>query len=216
MNLRLLPVTVFLFGLLSGCSSVYYETMEKFGFEKREILVERVGEAREAQEDAKEQFSSALEKFIAVTQVETGDLKRKYDQLNREFERSEQRATEVHERVADVDDVANALFREWRDELKQYEDAQLRRQSERQLDQTRARYEDLMDTMRTAAKRMDPILSKFRDQVLFLKHNLNAQAIAGLGTTTHRLEEDISRLIADMEQSIREADAFIKSMQTDG
>lgn len=214
MKLRLLASTALLL-MVSGCSGVYYNTMEKLGFEKREILVDRVADAREAQEDAKEQFASALEKFIAITRVETGELKSKYDQLNSELSRSQVRADEVRERIVAVDDVSEALFNEWKAELKQYSDPTLRRESERQLDQTRRRYDELMDTMRNAASRMDPILSKFRDQVLFLKHNLNAQAIAGLSTTTRGLQDDISRLIEDMERSIREADAFIKSMKTD-
>lgn len=201
--------------LFSSCSNVYYDAMEKIGIAKRDILVDRVGSARKSQVQAKEQFSSALEKFIAVTRVETGDLKNKYDQLNREFTRSEERANEVRTRITAVSDVSDALFSEWRKELKQYSDPELRRSSERQLEETRRRYEELMSTMRTAASRMDPILGKFRDQVLFLKHNLNAQAIAGLTATSRGLQEDISRLIEDMERSIREADAFIKAMKTD-
>jgi len=193
---------------------MYYNAMEKVGIPKRDILVDRVGEARESQQEAKEQFASALEKFIAVTKVGTGDLKAKYDQLNSEFKSSEARATEVHERINSVADVSEALFDEWKRELAQYSDATLRAQSQRQLDQTRDRYNDLMRTMRNAASRMEPILTKFRDQVLFLKHNLNAQAIAGLTSTATSLQGDVSRLISDMEKSIREADEFIKSMKT--
>ena len=216
MHLHRAVLPALLFALfLSGCSGVYYDAMEKIGIAKRDILVDRVGEARKSQEQAKEQFASALEKFISVTKVETGDLKNKYDQLNREFTRSEERANEVRSRIAAVSDVSDALFSEWKKELKQYSDPELRRASERQLDETRRRYEELMATMHTAESRMDPILSKFRDQVLFLKHNLNAQAIAGLTTTSRGLQEDISRLIEDMERSIREADAFIKAMKTD-
>ena len=200
--------------LLSGCSSMYYNAMEKVGIPKRDILVDRVGEARESQQEAKEQFASALEKFIAVTTVGTGDLKTKYDQLNSEFKSSEARALEVHERINSVADVSEALFDEWKRELEQYSDATLRSQSQRQLNQTRDRYNDLMRTMRSAASRMEPILTKFRDQVLFLKHNLNAQAIAGLTSTATTLQGDVSRLISDMEKSIREADEFIKSMKT--
>jgi hypothetical protein len=201
--------------LISGCSSAYYGAMEKIGIPKREILVKRVGDAREAQQDAKEQFASALEKFLAVTRVETGELKAKYDQLNGELKRSEDRAKDVRDRIAAVNDVSEALFSEWKKELGQYSDASLRNESERQLRETRRRYDELMVTMRHAAERMDPILRKFTDQVLFLKHNLNAQAIAGLSSTARGLQDDISRLIADMEKSIREADAFIKAMKTE-
>jgi uncharacterized protein YoxC len=200
--------------LFSGCSSAYYGAMEKFGVAKRDILVDRVGNARESQQEAKEQFASALEKFIAVTKVEGGSLKTKYDRLNDDFKRSEARATEVRERIAAVADVSDALFSEWKKELNAYSDRSLRDQSQRQLDETKRRYNDLMRTMRAAADRMDPILGKFRDQVLFLKHNLNAQAIAGLTSTASNLQGDVSRLIEDMERSIREADEFIKSMKT--
>ena len=68
--------------------------------------------------------------------------------------------------------------------------------------------------MRRAADRMDPVLKTFRDQVLYLKHNLNARALAQLDSTNHGLEEDISRLVADMETSIREAEKFIKELKT--
>ena len=200
--------------LFSGCSSAYYGAMEKFGVAKRDILVDRVGNARESQQEAKEQFASALEKFIAVTKVEGGSLKAKYDRLNDDFKRSEARATEVRERIAAVADVSDALFSEWKKELGAYSDRGLRDQSQRQLDETKRRYNDLMRTMRAAADRMDPILGKFRDQVLFLKHNLNAQAIAGLTSTASNLQGDVSRLIEDMEKSIREADEFIWSMKT--
>lgn len=214
MNPFLRPLAVIVLLGFAGCSSMYYGAMEKIGVAKREILVDRVGEARKSQQEAKEQFASALEHFIAVTKVDGGELKVKYDRLNADFQRSESRATEVRDRIAAVADVSDALFSEWKKELKQYTDASLRSQSERQLDETRRRYDDLMRTMRAASDRMDPILAKFRDQVLFLKHNLNAQAIAGLSATAGALEGDVSRLIADMEKSIREADEFIKAMKT--
>lgn len=198
--------------LLAGCSSTYYGAMEKFGIAKREILVDRVEKTRDAQNAAKEQFASALDHFLAVTKADGGELQKKYDALNREFGRSEARAKEVRDRIASVEDVAEALFREWKQELKQYSNASLRRESERELDLTRRRYDELIQVMRRAADRMDPVLSTFRDQVLYLKHNLNARALASLSTTHRELEADISRLVADMEASIRDAEDFIQTM----
>lgn len=199
--------------LLAGCSGTYYTALEKIGIPKRQILVDRVQAARGSQEKAKETFSSALEEFIAVTRVPPSELKATYDRLNDEFKRCESRAKDVRDRIAAIDDVANALFDEWRAELKQYSNASMRAQSERQLASTRRSYEELRRLMDTAADRMEPVLATFRDQTLFLKHNLNAQAIASLDTTTRDLEQDIRRLIADMNKSIREADAFIAAMQ---
>lgn len=199
---------------LGGCSSAYYGAMEKIGFAKREILVDRVEKARAAQTEAKEQFASALERFLAVTKTHGGDLQRKYDEFSRDFSRSETRAREVRDRIAAVEDVAEALFREWKQELGQYSSASLRSDSQGQLDETRRRYDALVGLMRRAAGRMDPVLNTFRDQVLYLKHNLNARALSSLDTTHRALEADISRLVSDMENSIREADNFIRELKS--
>ncbi len=207
-----LPLALVL--ILTGCSSAYYGAMEKIGIAKREILADRVEKTREAQKEAKEQFADALQRFLAVTKADGGDLQRKYDDLNKEFQRSEARAKEVRDRIAAVEDVAEALFREWKQELGQYSSASLRADSQRKLDATRRRYDALLTLMKRAADRMDPVLATFRDQVLYLKHNLNARAIASLGDTHRSLEADISRLISDMEASIREAETFIKDLKS--
>lgn len=212
----LVAVALGLAALAGGCSSAYYNALEKFGYAKREVLVDRVDDTRKAQAEAKQQFADALQHFLAVTQVKGGELQAKYDELNHEFARSEKSAKEVRARIEAVEDVAEELFREWNQELSQYANADLRRQSKNQLEATQRRYDQLMHLMHRAADRMDPVLANFRDQVLFLKHNLNARAIASLDTTTKTLEADISRLVADMEASIRESEAFIRTLQSDG
>jgi hypothetical protein len=201
--------------LLAGCSSAYYGAMEKFGIAKREILADRVDATRKAQQEAKEQFADALQRFLAVTKADGGDLQRKYEEMSNQFKRSESQAKEVREKISAVEDVAQALFREWKQELAQYSNAALRSDSERQLATTQRRYDALLGLMKRAAERMDPVLATFRDQVLYLKHNLNARAVSSLGSTQRTLEADISRLISDMETSIREAEVFIRDLKSE-
>lgn len=186
--------------------------MEKFGFEKRDLLVERVEDARVAQDKAKQQFESALGQFIAVTNFSGGELERQYDKLKAEYEDSDERAKAVRKRIDEVERVAEDLFKEWDKELTVYSDASLRRSSEKQRDATRARYEKLILVMRRAEKKLDPVLATFHDRVLYLKHNLNARAIASLRADRAKVEADIGALVADMNRSIREADAFIEDM----
>jgi hypothetical protein len=196
---------------LGGCQSVYYGAMEKLGYQKREILVDRVEDARNAQEGAKNQFRSALEKFSAVVNFKGGDLEERYNQLDSEYQRCDSKAKAVHNRIADVEEVSKALFDEWQAELKQYTNQDLMRASERKLNDTRRRYQQLIQAMKRAEKKIDPVLSAFRDQVLFLKHNLNAQAVASLQKELSTIEVDVTVLIKDMEASIAEADKFIKA-----
>lgn len=199
--------------LLTACQSAYYGAMERMGVPKREILVDRVAAARDSQEEAKEQFQDALDQFRAIVKVDAGKLEATYERLRDEYEDSVDRADAVRERIDAVESVADALFAEWEHELGEYSSASLRRQSQRELTQTRARYRRLIGQMHQAEARMDPVLEAFQDQVLILKHNLNARAIAALQSEVRTVEADISGLIREMEASIAEANAFLSSLQ---
>jgi SMC interacting uncharacterized protein involved in chromosome segregation len=199
--------------LLSACSSTQYAVMEKFGIHKREILVDRVEDARDSQQQAKEQFANALEEFSAVLNFQGGALEEKYKTLNSVLEESEEHAQKVRNRIDKVEDVAEALFDEWEDELKLYSSDSLRRSSAKKLKETRSHYQSLMTAMQRAEAKIEPVLTPLRDQVLYLKHNLNAQAIASLQSELGRVEGDVSALIREMEAAIREADAFIVRLE---
>ncbi|MCA9304248.1 MAG: DUF2959 domain-containing protein [Phycisphaerales bacterium] len=208
---RFLPL-IALALLITGCASTGIAVREKLGTPKREQLVDRVDETRDAQESAKEQFASTLDELKSLTSFDGGELESAYNRLKKQLDRSESRAEKVRDKIKSVDRVAKALFTEWEAELNEYSTDALRRASEQQLDETRDRYGDVITAMRRAESKMDPVLRAFNDQVLFLKHNLNARAIASLDTTLNELESEIAVLIADMEASIDEANAFIDDM----
>jgi hypothetical protein len=198
--------------LAASCTTAYYRALETVGIEKRDILVDRVEEARDSQSEAKEQFASALDRYRSLVNVDGGELAEIYDRLAAEFERSEARAEAVEERVAAVESVAIDLFAEWEDEIGEYSDAGLRRQSQRLLTDTRADYQQLIAAMQRAEAAMDPVLTLFRDQVLFLRHNLNARAIGSLDTELADIERATASLIEEMERSIAEASRFIEEL----
>ena len=200
--------------LLTGCGNPYYSAMEKVGVHKRDIMVDRVEGARDAQQDAQEQFKSALEQFDSVVSLQETDLKKAYDQLNDEYEECVAIADKVSDRIAKVESVSEALFDEWDDEIKLYENKDLARSSKKQLNDNRARYEDMLSHMKDAEKRMEQVLRLFRDNVLFLKHTLNAQAIGSLQDEFAGLELEIDKLIERMNEAIESSNAFIADMQT--
>ena len=216
---RRLLVCLFLLSLVPGCAttrSMYYNTWEKFGYAKRERLVDNVKEARQEQVEAKQQFASALEQFKSVVNFQGGDLEKVYNKLNKEYERSEGQATAVRDKITGVKRVATALFDEWKGEIGQIENASLKSKSRDLFDQTRDNYDQMITRMDAAAASMDPVLQNFKDRVLFLKGNLNAQAIASLKGTELELGSDIDNLIREMEASIREADEFIQNLEGKG
>jgi hypothetical protein len=199
---------------LSACSGLYYATMERFGQHKRDILVSRVRSGQEEQREAEEQFLTTYQVFKEVAGFDGGDLEEVYDRMNSEFVRSEERAERVRKRIDSIEDVAEDLFREWQGEIELISSRDLRRRSEASLRETRQRYDTLIRAMKRAEARMDPVLVAFRDQVLFVKHNLNARAISSLAGSVSEIESEVEQLIQDMRRAIREAEVFLESMES--
>jgi SMC interacting uncharacterized protein involved in chromosome segregation len=200
---------------LAACQSAYYGTAEKFGIHKRDILADRGEASRDAQSEARETFQSALEQLSALIDYDGGDLEKIYNRTNSSYERSEAAAEDVRERIAAVENVADALFREWEKEIEEYSNASLKASSQRKLYETRERYADMLQTMQAASRRMDPVLVSLKDNVLYLKHNLNARAVSAVRVEFESVERDIRRLIEDMERSIASSDSFIESMRAE-
>ncbi|NNL68299.1 MAG: DUF2959 domain-containing protein [Myxococcales bacterium] len=202
--------------MLGGCTTAYYGAMEQIGREKRHILASRVEASREEQGEAQEEFQSAYERFQAVTGYDGGDVEKVYRELADALDRSERKAERVSDRIASVEQVAGDLFAEWQAELDEIQNADLRRQSARSLRETRARYDALLRAMQRAESRMEPVLQAFRDQVLFLKHNLNARAIASLEGTVSSIEGDVRTLLDELGRAIQEADSFLATLEGQG
>jgi hypothetical protein len=196
-----------------GCRSTYYAAWEKFGVEKRDILKKRVVAARDEQQAAGEEFKSAMTRLKEITGFDGGKLEKAYNDLKSDYDDCNSRAETVRKRIKDMETVAGDLFAEWEQEIKQISTPSLQAGSREQLKATRERYQGLHAALKNAESSMAPVLTQFKDYVLYLKHNLNAQAIASLKGEATNIQAEISKLIAQMNQSIAKADEFVKTLQ---
>ncbi|MCF7790259.1 MAG: DUF2959 domain-containing protein [Prosthecobacter sp.] len=206
---------LFLLGLavaLTACNTFYYAAWEKLGYEKRDLLKSAVKKARGEQKDAGKQFQDALTQLKKLTNYNGGNLESAYNRFKGEYEDCEAQAGRVRSQIREVDTVARDLFREWEAEIRQYENATLAADSRRKLADTRSRFEPLSRSLHSAEATMEPVLRQFHDQVLYLKHNLNAAAIGSLRGTADNIQGDIQRLLDQMNRSIAEADRFIQTL----
>lgn len=198
---------------LTACQSAYYSAWEKLGVEKRDILVDRVEDARDSQTDAQEQFASALEEFSVLINFDGGELESVYDALNDQYIESEAAAKEVSARIDKVESVAEALFSEWEEELNLYTNAKLKRDSQNQLRETQAKYKSMLRAMRKVESSMPPVLNALQNNVLYLKHNLNASAIGALQGEFAVIKSDVNKLLGEMNAAIAQSDTFIAAMK---
>lgn len=209
--------------LPSGCSTVgsaaksayrsaYYATVETFGVHKRDILKKKVVQARDDQREAEEEFKDALTRLREVYSINGGDLEKQYDKLNSQYETAEEKAGDVKSRIDSIETVAGDLFREWETELEQIKTVKLKVASKKKLIETRQRYDELVGALKKSESGMVSVLEKFKEHVLFLKHNLNAVAIASLKGEAVNIQDEIARLITDMQASIKIADQLISEL----
>ncbi len=197
---------------LTGCSTAYYAAYEKFGVYKRDLLKKRVIEARDDQKEAQTQFKDALTRLKEITKFDGGNLEKTYTSLKGELEDCTSQAETVHKRIREVESVASDLFAEWEKEIGQISTPSLQSASRQQLSTTKQRYEELHNSLVSAEQTMTPVLRQFNDYVLYLKHNLNAQAVASLKGEAANITTEINRLIEQMNKSIARADEFVKGM----
>ncbi|AOT09902.1 DUF2959 domain-containing protein [Pseudoalteromonas luteoviolacea] len=201
--------------LFSGCKSAqnaYYSAWEQVGVHKRDILVDRVEDTQQSQQTSQQEFQNALERLSALIDFDGGELQSVYEQLNSDFEASQKAAQSVTDNIDKVESVADALFEEWQTELEEFSNPKLKRSSEQKLQQTQKQYDKLLRSMRKSESKMQPVLDSMKDNVLYLKHNLNAQAIAAIRGEFTNLKRDIQGLITDMNRSIADSTAFIEQM----
>jgi len=174
---------------LASCSTAYYSAMEKVGIHKRDIMVDRVVDAKESQQEAQEQFKSALEEMTALINFDGGDLEEQYNVIQEQYEDSKEAAELVSLRIEKIEDVSDALFEEWRDEIEEISSANLRRQSSSKLKETERRYR---------MKGVNPMASS-------LKRAPIREMVS--------IERDVSVLIKDMNAAIEQSQKFIDMLE---
>lgn len=209
-----------LIALISSCANpvtkavnkVKYSAWETVGVEKRDLFKRQVANVKEDQEDTQESFKDALTKLKEVYAFDGGNLEREYNKLSGAYDEAADEADSVKKSITKLDTVANDLFDEWRGEIKTLSTPSFKEQSRKQLTQTQSKYLQLHESLIASEKKIGPVLAKLKDQVTYLKHNLNAQAISGLKSEGLRIESDIQKLMKDMEVSSRKAEDFIKTL----
>lgn len=209
--------------LLTSCQNpitkaarkVEYSAYELVGMQKRDLLKTRVDDARDEQKEAGKDFEDALSRLKAVYGFKGGNLEKEYDSLKGSYDRAAHQASDVRKSIRKVETVAGDLFEEWAKEIDQIETASLKSKSRQTLAATKERYSSLHANLKAAEGRMDPVLRKLNDQVLYLKHNLNAKAVASLKGEALNIQGEIEGLISEMNKSIQSADQFIQKMDTE-
>ena len=199
--------------LAAGCQNAKYAMWEKLGMEKRHLLKSEVEKVADEQGEASRQFEDTLARIKALYGFDGKELEKVYNRLSNDYVRSREQAERVRERIGNVEQIARDLFAEWEAEANEITNATLKAKSKQSLRDAQSRYKKLHAAMKRAEASMDPVLTNLNDYVLYLKHNLNAQAVGALKNEAESIDKDISILIREMNESIRQAEEFLREFE---
>ena len=186
--------------------------MRTLGKEKRDILVQRIKDAKKDQDQTKQQLQTTMESFQALTGFQGGSLEKSYKRLNSDYESAASQAGKLHDKIQSIDQVSNDLFKEWQGEINAMDNGKLKSQDTVMLRNAKSRQATYMRAMRRTEDQIAPVLKAFHDQVLYLKHNLNSRAIGSLKGTSAELQGDVADLVKSIDASSQEADKLISSL----
>ena len=190
---------------MTGCGGAYKAS----GQYKRDLLLNRVEKARQCHERAKNQFEVVLANYADIIDANAGDIRNEYNKLNRECKRARKISKDIYRKVKDVEDIGKPLFRNWEDELGEYNNEAIRRSSEEQLDITRRNYLKLVHSIKSTEGKTAVVLASVNDQVLFLSHNLNTKALTAFKKEVASLKLQVNGLVKHMQNAINEAEDFV-------
>lgn len=209
-------LSLVIFGLVSfaGCKSTVekwgreakYSAWDMVGVEKRDLFKKEVEETKDSQKKSGEAVQDALTQLKAMTGFKGGDAEKQYNKYNDAYTKAEKRALELKANIKQVQNIANDLFEEWEKEIEQISTPDLKEKSRTSLNSTKSKYANLEVSLKKSEAKLDPVLKKLKDHVLFLKHNLNAKAFSALTIETVKIQKDIDSLVIDLNKSIAEAE----------
>ncbi len=202
----------FLLLLTVSCSTAYYSFWETMGKEKRDLLQSNMQAAQEEQTDVKEKFESTLAKIRHEYSFEEGRLEETYDGLKDDYEDSVEQKEDLSERIDKIEDIASDLFLEWKNEANELKNKKYKSQSKAKLSTTKVRFSETLKNMRKVETQLEGVLAKFKDRVIYLKHNLNAKMIGNFKSEFQSIEKDMKDLMREIEVSNKKAKSFIEEL----
>ncbi len=198
---------------LVSCSTIYYNTWEFFGQEKRDILESKMENVESSQESAGEQLQDSLEIIREKFNFKEGELEETYDDLSDDYDNFEKRSRDLDQRISSAQEVADDLFDEWKEEAYALDNRTYRKNSLSKRSKTMKSFNRALVSTKKVQKKMDTILKQYKDHVIYLKHNLNAKIIGNLEVEMKSIVRDVQSLIKEIEASKSKTSEFISTLK---
>lgn len=161
---------------------------------------------------SKEAGQAPLDQFDALCAPGfNGDAKEAYARILDTIDKSEKQSRKLKDSVEPMRQSAESIFRQWTTDLQAFGNARMRQRSQARLDETQSRYQAVFANAQSALIAYDAYNADLKDLALFLGHDLNASAVAELGTDIQGLKEEMHQVGVRMDAVANSARVYVEA-----
>ena len=183
------------------------------GVKQVERLVKASGNTVKAIADTKVQLMKTMEVYNSLFADDADNRKKIYNNIQKEMENTEKRRGKIVEEAAKMNAEADALFKDWTNSTAAIESPDLRKRSEERLNATKASYAEIGTAAQKAGDMYGPFMKALQDQITFLGHDLNPDAVASLKPDAAKLNERADQLIRSIDDTIATSNKNIGALR---
>jgi DNA repair exonuclease SbcCD ATPase subunit len=183
------------------------------GVKETEQLTKKAGATVEAIANTKVQLQKTMDVYNGLMADDAKDRKGLYKKLQSEMDNTDKRRAEIRVRADEMKVAADTLFKSWADSAAAITSAELRKQSEDRLAQTKASYAEIGTVGQRAVDLYGPVMKALQDQVTYLGHDLNPSAVASLKPDAAKLNDQANELVKRIDDTISTTNTAIGALR---
>ena len=183
------------------------------GVKQVQQLVKKAGSTAEAITQAKLQFQKTMDVYNAVLADDAKDRKALYKKLQGEMETTEKRRADVLRADDEMKTDADIVFKSWADSTGAIASPDLKKRSEERLAKTKERCAQIQAAGHRVGEAYLPFMSTLKDQVTYLGHDLNAEAVASLKKDAAKVNAQAQEVTKRVDEAVATINASIGALR---
>ena len=205
---------------VSGIALIIFGTIgvgsaQDEGVKQVEQLIKKANAGVESINDTKLQLQKTMEAYNAVLAPDVKDRRDAYKKLQKEVATTEKKRAMVSTRNGEMNVEAGRLFKNWEGSTAAIQDPALRQRSQERLAVAKKRYSEIQANGQGAASLYTPFMKALQDQVTYLGHDLNPEAVATLKPEADKLNAQAKELYSAIDKTTAAANNNISQLRAD-
>jgi hypothetical protein len=183
------------------------------GVKQVEQLVKKSGSTVQAIAETKLQLQKTMDVYNSLMSTDEKNMKGNYKKLQQEMDATAKKRADIKLRADEMNAEAQTLFKSWGDSAAAIQSADLRQRSQERLDKTKASFAEIGTVGQKAVDLYDPFMKALQDQVTYLGHDLNTQAVQSLQADAAKMNEKAQTLMKSIDDTISVANKNITDLR---